>query len=283
MWGYITVAPDPADSRAKPRHSDWLIHATPAGRRAQEIWQPLFGIIEKRWQERFGKDEIEQLREALCDVISQLDVELPDCLPILGYGLFSAGPEQERESKPRRESNAHSLPLSALLSRVLLAFALEFERESELSLAISANILRVLDEKRVRVQDLPLLTGVSKEAISVALGLLQKKSFAVVEADPDGSRAKVARLTPKGRDAQTAYRQLLGIMEETWQARFGRNTIRTLRESLERLVREPTAEQSPLFRGLEPYPDGWRASIRKPDTLPHYPMVSHRGGFPDGS
>jgi hypothetical protein len=30
---------------------------------------------------------------------------------------------------------------------VLLLFAMEFERESELSLAISANVVRVLDEK----------------------------------------------------------------------------------------------------------------------------------------
>ena len=40
---------------------------------------------------------------------------------------------------------------------------------------------------------------------------------------------------------------------------------------------------TPLFAWLEPYPDGWRASVRRPATLPHYPMVLHRGGFPDGS
>jgi hypothetical protein len=51
----------------------------------------------------------------------------------------------------------------------------------------------------------------------------------------------------------------------------------------EALVGDATADSSPLFRGLEPYPDGWRASVRKPNTLPHYPMVLHRGGFPDGS
>lgn len=28
---------------------------------------------------------------------------------------------------------------------------------------------------------------------------------------------------------------------------------------------------------------GWRAPLRRPVTLPHYPMVLHRGGFPDGS
>jgi hypothetical protein len=60
-------------------------------------------------------------------------------------------------------------------------------------------------------------------------------------------------------------------------------TISTLRKSLEPLVGDGTAEHSPLFKGIEPYPDGWRASVRKPETLPHYPMVLHRGGYPDGS
>jgi len=27
----------------------------------------------------------------------------------------------------------------------------------------------------------------------------------------------------------------------------------------------------------------WRAAGRKPATLPHSPMMLHRGGFPDGS
>jgi hypothetical protein len=35
--------------------------------------------------------------------------------------------------------------------------------------------------------------------------------------------------------------------------------------------------------GLEPYPDNWRTDVRPPQMLPHFPMVLHRGGFPDGS
>jgi DNA-binding MarR family transcriptional regulator len=283
-WGYIRVAPDPADKRPKPPRSDWVIRATTAGRKAQEVWRPLFGVIEKRWQERFGKHAIEQLRKSLSDIILQFDLELPDCLPILGYGLFSKGHNYKRRAPGSREdTDSSTLPLSALLSPVLLAFALDFESESDLSLAISANILRVLDEKGVRVRDLPLLSGVSKEAISIAMGFLQKRRIAVIEPDPAGSRAKIARLTPKGREAQDSYQNLLGVIEDRWHARFGKDIIRALRESLEQLVGEPTSASSPLFRGLEPYPDGWRASVPKPDTLPHYPVVTHRGGFPDGS
>jgi len=73
------------------------------------------------------------------------------------------------------------------------------------------------------------------------------------------------------------------MIEERWRERFGGDKIGDLRKSLERLVGGAGAEGSSLFRGLEPYPDGWRASVRKPETLPDYPMVLHRGGFPDGS
>jgi hypothetical protein len=38
-----------------------------------------------------------------------------------------------------------------------------------------------------------------------------------------------------------------------------------------------------LFAGIEPPDAGWRASVRKPVTLPQYPMVLYRGGYPDGS
>src|SRR5277367_1150288 len=51
-WGYVVVEPDPARG-LKPRPSDRLIRATPAGRKAQEVWRPLSGVIEKLWQERF--------------------------------------------------------------------------------------------------------------------------------------------------------------------------------------------------------------------------------------
>jgi hypothetical protein len=83
-WGYIVVEPDPVGSRPKPPRSGWVIRATSKGRKAQELWRPLFTAIEKRWQERFGNDEIGELRESLCALITRMDVELPDCLPILG-------------------------------------------------------------------------------------------------------------------------------------------------------------------------------------------------------
>jgi hypothetical protein len=282
-WGYLTIAPDPADRRAKPRKSDWVIRTTPAGRMAQEVCLPLFAVVEDRWAARFGVAPVDRLRKSLHVVVGQLPPDLPDCLPILGYGLLSAVPDKKRSSSAKSPvSSAVDLPLSALLSRVLLTLAAEFEERAQLSLAICANVLRVLDEQGVPLKDLPRLSGVSKEAISVAMGFLRKRTLAVL-ATQSGSRTKVARLTPKGKFAKDAYPRILGKIEESWPFRFGEDIVRALRGSLEDLVGGGTAANSPLFRGLVPYPDGWRASVRRPETLPHYPMVLHRGGFPDGS
>jgi DNA-binding MarR family transcriptional regulator len=289
-WGYITIETAPPAGRAKRRRTDWVLRPTPPGRRAREIWEPLFGVIEARWQERFGRNQVDDLRESLLAVARPLN-RLPDCLPILTHGLFSnAGqPGFDLDLESEADDGQHpplaavdpQVSLAALLSRVLLAFGIEFERDSDVSIAISANLLRVLDERGVQVRELPLLTGVSKEAISMALGSLERQRRVVVEPDPGASRFKTVRLTSKGREAQAAYRRRLGSIEERWETRSGKD-VRALRRSLERLV-DPSAKASPLLRGLEPYPDGWRASIRAPNTLPHYPMVLHRGGFPDGS
>ncbi|HEX4138150.1 MAG TPA: hypothetical protein VHY84_26305 [Bryobacteraceae bacterium] len=69
---------------------------------------------------------------------------------------------------------------------------------------------------------------------------------------------------------------MIETIEARWAAHFGDESIGDLRAALEEIGAR-------LFEGLEPYPGGWRASVRKPETLPHFPMVLHRGGFPDGS
>jgi methyltransferase (TIGR00027 family) len=278
-WGYITI-----DGTARKVHKTRpgaaaVLRATAAGLRAREIWRPLPGFIEQRWRERLGADQISRLRDPLSSMVSRLDPGLPDCLPILGATLRSQGPDSRLP--PRPDGTApEALPLSALLSRVLLAFALEYEREAGLSLAVAANVLRVLGSEGTRLRELPALTGTSTESVRWALGILTRGDLATEEPDPAASRGKVARLTPGGLDAQHLYHELTGTIERRWHDRFTPDVTGALRASLEPL----TAGQPPvLFGGIEPYPDNWRASVRRPATLPHFPMVLHRGGYPDGS
>jgi hypothetical protein len=297
-WRYLTLEPDPADTRPKPPDRDLLARATARGMQAREVWEPLTGVIEQRWRDRFGAGQTGTLTATLQTLADRMGGWLPDCLPILGYGLMSidrtplanrylAGQDLTGEAdgvtaaNQARDSQG-ALPLPWLLARVLLAFAIEFEHETRLSLAISANLLRLLDEDGTRVRDLPVHSGVSAEGLSMATGFTGKRQLTVVESDPAGGKWKVVRLTPDGVAAKQLYLDLTSQLEQRWQARFGTATVTALRLELERLAGQG-GPGSPLFAGLEGDPSGWRAAVRAPVTLPHYPMVLHRGGYPDGS
>ena len=277
-WGYITVKPKLSGARAKPARADWIVRPTKAGRTAQEIWRPLIGEIEDRWKQRFGSKQVEQLISSLAALDHQVDLDLPDCLPILSYGLYSNTAKYKTKSAQSADPAQARLPV--LLARVLLAFALEYESKSELSLAMSANVVRVLDCDGIPVRDLPRLSGVSKEAVAMASAFLAKHGYAALKSD--SSRMKVAHLTTNGVKAQVAHTKRLQEIEQQWRERFG-DVIASLRKSIVPFVGGGIAADSPLFAGLEPPPNGWRAKLRKPDTLPHFPMVLHRGGYPDGS
>ncbi|HZC16252.1 MAG TPA: MarR family winged helix-turn-helix transcriptional regulator [Caulobacteraceae bacterium] len=279
-WGYVVFDPKPAGASKQPR-PDALVRPTRGGWRAQQVWGALFGDMEARWRERFGPVAIDRLRAALWAIAGRSALDLPDCLPILkpGPGLFSQVSDRPGE---RADLDEAALPLPTLLSRVLLEFAVDFERGSSLSLAVAANLLRVLDETGVRLRDLPGLTGTSIPAVNMAMGALRNGGMAIIEPDPDAARGQRARLTSKGRRAQEACARRLLQIEANWRIRFGDTVVDELRAALTPLVGDGTPT-SPLFAGLQPYPDGWRAKVGAPSVLPNFPMVLHRGGYPDGA
>src|SRR5262249_27365900 len=129
-WGYVKI------EAVGSKRADAVVRPTSGGRKALEAWRTLVEKIEKRWRGRDGEREIDSLCGALGEIVNQIDLVLPDCLPILGYGLVS----HEEELGPRKsQTDIAVLSLPALLSKVLLLFTLEFERAAEISLAISAN------------------------------------------------------------------------------------------------------------------------------------------------
>ena len=109
--------------------------------------------------------------------------------------------------------------------------------------------------------------------------------YAAVEPDPTGG-SKLVRLTEQGLAAQAQHARLIKAVERRWRKRLGGDFDRLANA----LITGPQ-----LALGLQPYPDGWRAA-RNPyrarteavladpaSALPQYPMVLHRGGYPDGS
>ncbi len=293
-WRYIDVWP--ARARTAPRKKrdgfgsarglqrDWVVRPTEVGRAAQETWPPLFGEIERRWEERFGAGTVRELRRSLTSLVEQSDARLPEYLPIVSGsdGMAAAVAEPEAHA-------TMPVPLSALLAQVLLTYTLEFESDSAVSLPLDANILRVLETNAIDIRELPAAAAVSKEAISMALGFLVKTGFAEVD-----DRARLVRLTHNGLEARQSAKALHLAVARSWKTRFGSDAVDRLRKAVAAVLEQRERGRMRLARGLEPFPDGWRASgryleqthaiLEDPATgLPAYPMVLHRGGWPDGS
>jgi methyltransferase (TIGR00027 family) len=145
-----------------------------------------------------------------------------------------------------------SLPPSALLSQTLVAFTVECDNEAE----------HLLPHRTAT-------HGLQPDAPADARDLGKRPS-----------RDALIRPTAHGSQARDVWHEVPGTVEARWRTRFGPARVAALRASLEPLVH---GDPPPLFAGLEPYPDNWRARVRPQSLLPHYPMVLHRGGFPDGS
>ena len=285
-WGYVTID---GVGRVRPPTKRPLARAgsvlalTRRGHLAEATWRPLPAAIEQRWRERLGAAAVDRLRVALIALARQVKSPLPDFMPI---GSVSRGVGEDTQPREERERDADGeLPLVSLLARVLMQFTLDYEREAALPLAAWSNLVRVLDaDAAVAVAELPRLTGVSREVLAVMCGRLERAGCVIVEPLSAAPRGKQVRLTrDRGARAAGAARRQVEATSRDWEARYGTAAVAAVTDALVPIVGDGTRLASPLFAGLEPPPEGWRAQVRPPQLLPWYPMVSHRGGYPDGS
>jgi hypothetical protein len=281
-WRYVSVGPAGAAKRegygsARGTKDDWVVRFTAAGERAAAIWPALPAEIEGRWRERFGGAAIDELVAALRAVEETIELALPEYLPVVSStnGMALELPNVETRTA------ADALPLVTLLAHALMAYTVAFEDDAALSLPLSANVVRVLDDKPLSVRELPALTGISKEAVEVSLTSLARTAYVVIEGAPASRRT--IRLTSGGGGLRADERRLHSRCEEEWV------DADRLRAALVAVL-----DQSDLSAGLVPPPEGWRAStqyVQQTEALladprgrlPHHPMVLHRGGWPDGS
>jgi hypothetical protein len=162
------------------------------------------------------------------------------------------------------------LNLLGLLSQAWLAMAYDFEGRGDMTLATYKGLLDPLSEEPVLTRDLPELSGIAAKEWSSAAGQLAKFGFAEV-----GGKPKTIALTPAGTAAKAAAAKTLRSVEQAWKKKCG--------VGLDKLRGELEAVVDDAWNWTDPYPDGWRSKIRLPRRLAHAPIVSHRGGFPDGA
>jgi len=270
---------------------DWPVRLTASGETAVRIWRDLIPEIDGRWSRRFGGDAT-RMRRGLEAIEHATDRELPQGLPVALLKLPEYG--------PRRSVAKDGLPLPVLLSRVLLAFALDFERESQTPLSLCANTIRVLSDEPMAEAEIAKRSGCSEETAGIGW---QHKPYVVVERDPARGRGKFVRLSEAGLRAQQAYSRRTRGVEEEWKKRFGAAT-EEVRESLTTVLK-----RGELRDGLRPPAGTTRAGAETPalgradigpaarqrkrdlvkqteafvrdpaGALPHYPLWDMNRGF----
>lgn len=286
-WGYATVngvgsALD-GQSRPVPRESS-VLRLTRRGRDAGAVWSPMPAAIEQRWRDRFGDATVDRLRAALVRATEPEGRLLPDYLPILGFGLWGERRGQTPGAptpSPELAVAESELSMISLLARALLSLTLDFEAEARLALPVWADGLRLLSSEPTALRDLPQHAGVGKEALAMVLHQLERTGCAEMTKD-SGSRGKQVRLTSLGERARSAGALRFAELGNGWAGRSS-SDVDDLRAALQPLVGDGTRTGSRLFFGLDPAAGNWRATVREPLRLPWYPLVLHRGGYPDGS
>lgn len=259
-WGYVAVV-------------DEMVRLKPGGRAAARAWDPIESRVESRWRERFGTESIDSLRSAIASSVANIREVGPNYLPVVDYGLWSA-----RQLRADRDPTEQRDSLSALLSRALTVIAVAFERTSPVSIALAANALRVLEPAGTAVREVSSRAGIAREITDVSLGYLEKRGFATLASD---GRRRTATLTRAGAGIQEFTDERLDELDGRFEP---------VRAALEAILSNTEA----LEDALTPHPSAWRAQppyaaqtkrmLAEPRAaLPHFPIVTHRGGYPDGS
>jgi hypothetical protein len=260
-WGYVTYTPDIKGTTPRQRDAAAVVRCTPNGLRARAAWEETFDELARRWSAR-GLDE---LRDALVPAVETIDRSLPEYLPLVEAPLRRMTPPVRPVSRP-----ANELHLLSLVAQLLTAITLEYEATSTHSLATCASLIRPLSDDFVLVRDLPALTGVAAKDWDAGVNQLARVGLIVVGKRVEKPTGKAIRLSETGLELQAGYPAVLAKVERPWE----RKCVE-VREQLERVVGD-------ALEWVAPYPDNWRAH-RPVTRLPFQPIVTHRGGFPDGS
>jgi DNA-binding MarR family transcriptional regulator len=78
----------------------------------------------------------------------------------------------------------------------------------------------------------------TKQSVGEVVTDLQQRGYVERVPDPSDGRAKIIRLTARGREAQALGWKLINDIEREWAERFGTERIAELRETLEAVTAE---------------------------------------------
>jgi DNA-binding MarR family transcriptional regulator len=103
--------------------------------------------------------------------------------------------------------------------------------------AHSINLFRVIDSDGTRPGELARRAGVTPQAMAEIVRYLEGHGYAERIPDPADGRARIVRLTPRGRQASAVAARVFTDLEGRWEQHLGSRPMAQLRHMLAELAR----------------------------------------------
>jgi DNA-binding MarR family transcriptional regulator len=99
-------------------------------------------------------------------------------------------------------------------------------------------VFGTIDPEGTRLTDLAERARMTKQTVGEAATDLERRGYVERVPDPNDGRAKIIRLTARGREAHAIGRGLIDELERDWAERFGEERMAALRDALETITAE---------------------------------------------
>ena len=135
------------------------------------------------------------------------------------------------------------LPLIRLLDVALGDFSDELSKRVEAAGFTDIRpghgcVFGTIEPQGSRLTDLAQRANMTKQSVGEATSDLEQHGYLERVPDPNDGRAKIIRLTERGREAQAIGRQLIDDIEREWAQRYGEERVAALRDALEAITAE---------------------------------------------
>jgi DNA-binding MarR family transcriptional regulator len=135
-------------------------------------------------------------------------------------------------------------PLIRLLENGFDAFAEEMTRRvaqteySDIRITHGCVFGNIDADTGSRLTDLAERANMTKQSVGEVATELERKGYLERVPDPADGRAKIIRLTERGREAQALGLEVIDEIEREWAERYGTERVAALRDALEAITAE---------------------------------------------
>lgn len=113
-------------------------------------------------------------------------------------------------------------------------------------------VFRFVHDEGMRLTDLAAAAGIAKQSAGEIVDDLMARGYVERFPDPADRRAKLIRLTERGKEAQAIGFNLFSRLEERFGERYGADRVAALRDLLEEIAAAEAPGPAPAPAAAEP-------------------------------